>query len=763
VLGEALSAKLSVASSAPTTEGLKVRLTVHDEPAVTGLAVEQVVEVIVKSLAFVPARPGLLLKVSVAVPVFVRVTVMEGLVEPTANGVNCTPPLAAVGWRLTTGEPEGVPVPVSMTLCELGVALSAKFSEALSPEAVEGLKVSVTVQLPPATTGVPTLHEFAVMEKSALFVPVMAGALVKFNDAVPVFISVTIIGALVTPCVTDPNPRLAGSWTDGAVPVPLSDTLCDPGEALSAKFSVALSPPAIDGENVSVTVQLAPAFTGDAVEQVLETIMKSVAFVPVTPGLLVNVSVAFPVFINVTVICVLVEPLASDPKPRLAGSVTTGAVPVVPVPVSPTLCGLFAALSAKFSEALSVVVVDGLNVSVTVQLAPALTGDPVEHVIDTIVKSDALVPEIPGLLLKISDAPPVFISVTVSGPLVAPCGTDPNDSLAGRLTTGTVPVPVNGTLCVLGVALSAKFSEAPSAPAVVGLNVSMTVQDPPAATGVAGAHVLEVIAKSPAFAPETDGVLVNVSDAPPVFIRVTVIAALVVPSATAPNATPAGRLTPGEVPVPVKGTVCVLGVALSAKLSVAFSAAVVVGVKDIDTVHVALAATGVPVVHVVLTMAKSAALVPVMDGLLLNMREPLPVFFSVTDIGELVVCIVTVPNGSLDGRLTVGAVPDPVRATLCVLGMTLSKKVSDAVSDVLVEGLNVNVTVQLEPAPRGFAGRQVLAVIEKSAALVPVTAGVFVNVSDPAPVTVSVTVIAELVIPSGWEPNATVPGKLMPG
>jgi hypothetical protein len=420
-------------------------------------------------------------------------------------------------------------------------------------------------------------------------------------------------------------------------------------------------------------------------------------------------------------------------------------------------------LSAKFREALSIIVVDGLKVKVTVQLAPGFTDPAVEQVLETIEKSAAFAPVMDGLLVNVSDPFPVFISVTVICPLVPPCGTDPNDSLAGKLTTGRVPVPVSGTLCVLGVALSAKFNEAFSAPPVEGLNVSFTVQVPPAATGFAGKQVLEAIAKSPAFVPVTEGVLVKVSDALPVFIRVTVICALVVPSGTEPNETLAGRLTPGAVPVPVKETVCALGVALSAKLRVAFSPAAVDGVKDIVTPQVAPAATWLAVVQVEVTMAKSAALVPEMDGLLVKVRAPLPVFLSVTVTGELVVCSMTEPNDWLAGRLTAGAVPVPVSETVWVPGTALSVKLSAAVSEAFVEGLKVRETVQLEPAITGLAGKQVLAVIEKSAAFVPVIDGVFVNVRVPAPVTVSVTVITELVTPCGCDPKGKLPGRLMPG
>jgi hypothetical protein len=633
VLGVALSKKFSEAASNAPMEGVKVSETVQFPPGSIegsdGFIVEQAVAdavlVMAKSAAFVPLRLGLKVKTRFWVPVFVNNTVIVALVVPTV-----TVPNDSLAGRLTTGMPGEIPVPVRATLCVLGVALSAKFSDADSADVVEGLNVSVTVQLPPATTGVPTAQLAAVILKSALLMPETAGALVKFSEAVPVFIRVIIAGALVTPCVTDPNPRLAGKLTAGAVPVPLRATLWEAGVALSAKFNVALSAAAVEGENVSVTVQLPPAATGDAVEQVAEAIAKSDAFVPVTLGLLVNVRAAVPVFIRVTITCGLVEPRGTEPKAVLAGRLTIGAGAVVPVPISETLCGLGVALSAKVSEALSADVVEGLNVSVTVQLAPAFTGAAVEHVADTILKSAAFVPEMAGLLLKISDPVPVFIRVTVTCPLVPPCGTVPNDVLAGRLTAGAVPVPVNGTLCVLGVALSAKFSEALSAPTVDGLNVRFTVQDPPGATGFAGTQVLEAIAKSPAFAPVMDGELLKTSDPLPVFIRVSAICALVVPISILPNGRLAGRLTAGTVPVPVRGTLCVLGVALSAKASVALSASPVNGLKVIETEHVPPGVTGSADKQVLETIAKSAAFGPLMVGFKVNVRADDPMFVSVT-------------------------------------------------------------------------------------------------------------------------------------
>ena len=84
------------------------------------------------------------------------------------------------------------PVPDRLTICGLGLALSAMFSEAVrAPDAV-GLKITLIVQLAPAATVLP--HVF-VWEKSALLIlmPVMA------SGTDPVFVNVTVWGWLAVP------------------------------------------------------------------------------------------------------------------------------------------------------------------------------------------------------------------------------------------------------------------------------------------------------------------------------------------------------------------------------------------------------------------------------------------------------------------------------------------------------------------------------------------------------------------------------------
>ena len=76
---------------------------------------------------------------------FVTVTVFAALVEPTVS----LPKLRLVGETVTGA----VPVPESVTVCGLPLALSPMLSDAAgAAPVVTGLKVSMTVQLAPAAT-----------------------------------------------------------------------------------------------------------------------------------------------------------------------------------------------------------------------------------------------------------------------------------------------------------------------------------------------------------------------------------------------------------------------------------------------------------------------------------------------------------------------------------------------------------------------------------------------------------------------------------
>jgi len=129
--------------------------------------------------------------------------------------------------------------------------------------------------------------------------------------------------------------RLAGvSVTAGAVPVPLSATLCGLPVALSEIWMLATREPVELGENVAEMLHVAFAASEDGQSLVCA---KSPAFVPATLMLEI-VSGAVPELRRVDDCAALVVDTGCEPNVKLAGvSVTAGAVPV---PLSATPCGL---------------------------------------------------------------------------------------------------------------------------------------------------------------------------------------------------------------------------------------------------------------------------------------------------------------------------------------------------------------------------------------------------------------------------------------
>src|SRR5438067_1024869 len=78
--------------------------------------------------------------------------------------------------------------------------------------------------------------------------------------AAPVFVSVTVIGALVVASSWLPKSRLVGANpTPGAVPFPLRENMCGVPPASSASDSVAVRAPEAVGVEVTTMVLLAAA------------------------------------------------------------------------------------------------------------------------------------------------------------------------------------------------------------------------------------------------------------------------------------------------------------------------------------------------------------------------------------------------------------------------------------------------------------------------------------------------------------------------
>lgn len=150
---------------------------------------------------------------------------------------------------------KSVPVPESVTVCGLPVALVVKVSAPLRAPVAAGLKVTLIVQLEPPAKVAPQLFVWA---KSPLMpTPLM--------DSVPLpeAVSVTVWAALVVLMIRDAKVSDAGAMTasGGAVPVPESVTVCGLPLALVVIRSVALRAPAAAGANRTLTVQEAPGFS----------------------------------------------------------------------------------------------------------------------------------------------------------------------------------------------------------------------------------------------------------------------------------------------------------------------------------------------------------------------------------------------------------------------------------------------------------------------------------------------------------------------
>src|SRR5437867_1489177 len=187
--------------------------------------------------------------------------------------------------------------------------------------------------------------------------------------AAPVFVSVTVIGALVVASSWLPKSRLVGANpTPGAVPFPLSVMICGLPPASSASDSVPVRAPEAVGVKVTLMVQFAPAAkVAGLVGQALAPVLVAAKSPEAANELVVKAAV--PVVVSVTVIGVLVVASGWLPKPRLVGAnPTPGAVPF---PLSVMICGLPPALPLSYSLSPCATLFRCVKVTLMVQVPPA--------------------------------------------------------------------------------------------------------------------------------------------------------------------------------------------------------------------------------------------------------------------------------------------------------------------------------------------------------------------------------------------------------
>ncbi len=194
-------------------------------------------------------------------------------------------------------------------------------------------------------------------------------------------------------------------------------------------------------------------------------------------------------------------------------------------------------------------------------------------------------------------------------------------------------------------------------PPAVGVILTLIEQLAPAANE---APQVVVSLKSPEFVPVMEiPLIVRVSV--PVFVSVTVCAAVEVPRAVAANVSVEGeRDTVGAVPVPDRDMVCGEEAALSLTLSVAVRAPLAVGLNATLIEQFAPAAKLAPQV---LFSVKSDALAPPTVTLEI-VSDAVPVFVKVAICDPLVVPTACAAKVSEEGVNDASGVPGPVEGVI---------------------------------------------------------------------------------------------------
>src|SRR5437870_757072 len=333
--------------------------------------------------------------------------------------------------------------------------------------------VALIVPLPPAPKDAELFRTRRSSDLVAAKSPEGANELIV-KAAAPVFVSVTVIGALVVASSWLPKSRLVGANpTPGAVPFPLSVMICGLPPALSVSDSVPVRAPEAVGVKVTLMVQFAPAGkVAGLVGQALAPVLVAAKSLEAANELIVKA--AAPVFVSVTVIGALVVASSWLPKSRLVGAnPTPGAVPF---PLSVMICGLPPASSASDSVPVRAPEAVGVKVTLMVQFPPAAkVAELYGHALHDALPISKSLEAANELIVKA--AAPVFVSVTVIGALVVASSWLPKSRPVGaNPTPGEFePVPLRLTFCGLFTSSSVKTSVAASAAATDGVKVTLTL------------------------------------------------------------------------------------------------------------------------------------------------------------------------------------------------------------------------------------------------------------------------------------------------
>src|SRR5207248_408564 len=230
-----------------------------------------------------------------------------------------------------------VPFPLSASVCGLPPALSATDSVPVRILEAVGVKVTLMEQLAPAAKVAGLVGQAFAPVLVAAKSPEAAKELIV-KAAVQVLVKVTVIGAMVIASSWLPKSRTVGANpTAGAVPFPLSATVCRLPPALSITTLSLHDALPIFGVKVTLMEQLAPAAkVAGLVGQALAPVLVAAKSPEAAKEVIVKAAV--PGLVSVTVTDALVVARGWVPKPRLVGAKRTAGA--VPIPVRGSLRGL---------------------------------------------------------------------------------------------------------------------------------------------------------------------------------------------------------------------------------------------------------------------------------------------------------------------------------------------------------------------------------------------------------------------------------------
>jgi hypothetical protein len=315
--------------------------------------------------------------------------------------------------------------PVPFTVTELLAVALFTVSVEVSDPLIVGVKVNVTVHVTPAPSTKPFEQVPPVFVKSAAFVPVkVKNGVDSVSETPPLFVTVAVTAALVVPIVVVGKATGRGVIKRLAVLCPVMVRLAVAVVVVALNVAVADSAPTMEGTPWRVLVQVCPAVRTAPDTQVSPPVvptMKSAGFAPlkVVNGV-ESVKLVVPVLVMMNCLGVEVVPCGTVPKFQLVGvelmDVVETATPVPEMGAEPFTLPEILRVAERAPTA------GGVKVKRTVQLPAAATVPPLAHVPPVRTKSAAFVPvSVKNGVFRMSEAEPVFETVTVRAELVEPC------------------------------------------------------------------------------------------------------------------------------------------------------------------------------------------------------------------------------------------------------------------------------------------------------------------------------------------------------